>query len=171
VGWLSEDYEHEGWAAFVLEDERVGGGSSQAGVVIGTWDKQYRGTDGKDEIVPWTQLLGWQSKCSCGWSGLFWLRDDTDPVEFDGTDPLDARLADGTLVEDASRADWEPHVNALQALNDVEAAFLAFEAARTRLDQAVAKARATVPPRSWEAIGRKTRMTKQSAHERWGRVG
>jgi hypothetical protein len=171
VGWLSEDYKHEGWAAFVLRDGRIGSASCGAGVVFGPWDKeQYRGENGAEEIVPWSELAGWQTRCQCGWAGQQWQRQDTTPVEYKGVDPEDA-LANGALVEEASRQDWDLHAADEQLLQDIEIAAQEAAAARHRLDQAVAKARAVVPPKSWEAIGRKARMSRQSAHERWGRVG
>ena len=121
------------------------------------------------DVVPYEELIGWQARCACGWAGSTWRRTETLPGDHGGRDADDARLPDGTTVDDAARAEWQRHIAPLDKLAAVRAAARTAAAARRALDDAVAAARAGTPTASWADIGSAAGMSKQSAHERWGR--
>lgn len=71
-------------------------------------------------------------------------------------------------VADVARDLWgSEHVFGVEALGEVEAAEVALSSAKQRLDAAVMMARGSGA--SWTAVARSTSMSRQSAHERWGR--
>lgn len=172
MGWLSEGHleAHEGWAAFLTRDGRIWGSSSVKGVhrleqVDGAWS---------EETVPWSEVIGWRTACTCDWTGSTWLQTDTGPgparQPTTGDSPVDAEeayLPDGSTVEERGRAEWEAHLAPLSRLAHIKAAAAELAQARARLDEAVGQAR-TEPPLSWTEIGQAAGMSRQSAHERWG---
>lgn len=166
MGWIREHAglggEHEGWAGYVVADGRRAS-SYHGGCVYPT------SADGSfDELVPWPEVVAWQTTCARGWIGRRWERATTTPGQHGGRYPDDAVLPDGTTVEDASLADWKAHVEPLGGLGAVRVATAAAAAARRRLDDAVSAARSGPTPASWTEIGRAAGMSRQSAHERWG---
>lgn len=182
MGWVIEReglYEHEGHVAYLTRDGRQAGATTGAGVLIPLPDADERvkaahatpravTNDDMYETVPWGDVVAWQTKCSCGWTGQRWDRASTIPGEYGGRHPEDAHLPDGTTVDDAANADWMTHVEPMTRISAVQEAASEAAAARRRLDDAVAVARAGGA--SWTEIGQATGMTRQSAHERWGRV-
>ncbi len=128
MGWIVEGeglYEaHEGYAAFVTADGQTSGTSSTVGVTT-----QMGRTSAQDTVVPWWQVVGWQTMCVCGWVGKRWERSSTRSVQHEGAlDADDARgyhaedaeilvpIADsGTTVAAAAYTDWKTHVDPLAA--------------------------------------------------------
>jgi hypothetical protein len=76
MGWISNDNEHEGWAAPEAPDGRQSGSSSSAGMhvkgITGRWPQDPQ-LDGY-EIVPDKDIIGWRGVCDCGWRGELWER-------------------------------------------------------------------------------------------------
>ena len=181
MGWVIDRdglREHEGYAAFVVADGRTTGTSTGGGVLIRLPDSEDRAAaawaagrapvnEDTYEFVPWDGVVAWQTRCECGWTGKRWERSTTLPGEYGGHDPEDAFLPDGETVEARAMQDWDSHVGPLDQLGGVSDAAGELEKARQRLDQAVREARAGGA--SWADIGRAAGMTRQSAHERWGR--
>lgn len=180
MGWIIDRdglRDHEGHAAFVVADGRTTGSSTGNGVLIRRPDSDGRAAaahaagripdnDELYELVPWGDVVGWQTKCECGWTGKRWERSMTLPGKYGGNDPDDAVLPDGETVEARAMQDWDSHIGPLDQLGAVSDAAAEMENARRRLDQAVREAR--VGGASWADIGRAAGMTRQSAHERWG---
>jgi hypothetical protein len=173
VGWIIEREglydEHEGHAAFVTADGRLTGTSTGAGVLIRRPDASARSaaawaagrtpaTEDMDELVPWDDVVGWQTVCACGWTGKRWDRSATLPGEYGGRHPEDAYLADGETVEARAQQDWAAHIEPLEQLGAVREA-------RQRLDEAVCNARAAGA--SWADIGVAAEMSEQAAREGW----
>lgn len=76
MGWISNDNEHEGWAAGVVPGGRLSASSSGEGMLI-------RGITGRYtldkmlpdyEVVPDSEIIGWRGACECGWQGEMWER-------------------------------------------------------------------------------------------------
>lgn len=167
MSWVTEDGGHEGWASMELSDGRWDYGSSGSDGL-----RFYKGGDyGRPaEVVPYSEVIGWRGRCSCGWTGEFWTR-VTDPAE---TNPMLRRIyvaanemADAPPdVEEAIGVEWQRHVEPDERVADVRDAARQVAHAREHLDQAVATARSAGA--SWVDIGQATGMTRQSARERWG---
>lgn len=176
MGWDLGDGVHEGWAAAVVPDGRLSASSTGQGVLVKGITGQYkRDADMRDyEIVPDEQVVGWRSACTCGWQGPIWER-----VNMPGSANLSRRLAYVPLsgfaadpsmaVEEAICEEWQAHVAPATALSKVQVAAREHAAAGRRLDAAVAAARATGV--SWTGIGQATGMARQSAQERWKKLG
>lgn len=171
MGWVSNDNEHEGWAAAVAPDGRLSSSSSGAGMLV-------EGTTGRykpdkilpgHEVVPDSEIIGWRGACSCGWRGEMWER-VTSPAAADLTHRRDYvpphEFADASSkVEDAIHDEWKAHIAPSEAVLGVEAAAREYHQAGHRLDKTVAAAKAAGA--SWADIGRAVGISRQSAHERW----
>lgn len=111
MSWATEDGRHEGYAAHITLDGRTtSGGTSAAGMHmdhLSNWDRETQAWVG-GEIVPWSQLLGWEARCTCGWVGPMWRR----PAGADLQDAceLDLGMHDGRTAEDAIGDAWRQHV-------------------------------------------------------------
>ena len=170
--WTSEDGKHEGWAAAEFPDGRVSTGSSAAGVSVRTPEDAIDWTsDAEPEVVDGRTAIGWRGMCTCGWLGplhrrvpamkdaaparrlVYWAEPDT------WADPPGP-------VEDAARDEWKAHLPS-PVIGAVKAAAAAARKADDALDDAVRLAR--LDGASWAAIGDAAGMTRQSAHERWGK--
>lgn len=160
TGWGSG--EHEGWSGGIAPDGRITVGARGANLLLG---------DGSE--VAEDAVTGWQAACSCGWCGPVWTRAAA-PDQDDRTERI-VYLPDGDpgeVLEAALHDEWRDHVASFDAdpvVADITAAAREVEAARRRLDTAVAAARTAGA--SWEAIGTAAGITRQSAHERWHRLG
>lgn len=161
MGWTWDTgyrpaYEHEGYAAAVLDD----------GTITGTHDGATTG-----------RFVGWCAACDCGWRGAqFWPRDEVlaaDPLyaeqveRYPGGASVPPESVEGTEDDgDAALGQWRAHLaEALPGLAVHDAAARLSEA-RDGLDTAVGRARAAGA--SWTVIGDAAGLTRQSAHERWG---
>lgn len=164
---------HEGSLVATVPDGR-NSVDLRAGVVLvpGVTGSYQRHPDLRDhEIVPDDDVTGWRALCSCGWEGPLWLR-----VNRRGTVnhlrrrtyvPLLGVACPSVDVEAAIRAEWNAHAGPAIAVVELESAAEALEQAQERLNQRVLQARTAGV--SWAKIGDAVRMTRQSAHERWGR--
>jgi hypothetical protein len=109
--------------------------------------------------------------CECGWRGPLW-RKVTDPGQHDLAahkvhDPSPSEWGDPPSgLEDEIWREWSGHLPP-QSLADVREAAGDVHKAQDRLDEAVQRARADSC--SWADIGDAAGITRQSAHERWGR--
>lgn len=164
MGWATEDGRHEGWANMELPDGQPHSVSSAAGIVVKSGN-----FEAPDEVVPYSEVIGWRGRCECGWMGEFWTR-VTDPAQ---TNPLLRRIfvaaddyADApTDVEDAIWAEWRLHIEPDTRLAAVRDAAGAVTRARSELDEAVRAAREAGV--NWADIGSAVGITRQSARERW----
>lgn len=160
MGWTWDTgygpaYEHEGYAAAVLDDDTV--------------------TGTHDDLTN-SRFVGWRAACVCGWRGeRFWSRAEvvaTDSLyaEQVALYPSAASVApesvEGPEGGDGALGQWRAHLaEALPGLAVHDAAARLVEA-REELDTAVGRARAAGA--SWTVIGDAAGLTRQSAHERWG---
>lgn len=181
MGWETEDGKHEGFAADLVADGRISPGSSNGfGVlfrrpdademVAAAWAQgRPPTTDETYEVVPWDQVVGWQGRCECGWSGLPWKRvDDPAAANWDARRVYaDSKHHAPEPVEDAIYTEWKIHIAPDLALTDVDSAAADVATATKRLNEAVAAARAAGA--SWAGIGAAVGISRQAAHERWGR--
>jgi hypothetical protein len=183
MSWQTDDGKHEGWAPAIWPDGRVKVGSGSGGALVQPVKPDSRiDYAAPDEFRDGWTAIGWRGYCECGWRGQMWERVtdraehdfaarriyDGDPVLIDGK-PVDVQRwghapAD---VEDAIRAEWLAHVRPLEALDEIRDAAHAVAEAQAVLTSAVDAARRA--GNSWAAIGGAAGMTRQSAHERWGR--
>jgi hypothetical protein len=181
MSYQTDDGKHEGWDAAEFPGGRFSVGSSAAGVLVrylgpdqlAAWGAGRYDPDGEPEAVDGRTAIGWRGVCTCGWRGPLWLR-VTDPAAHDlaarrafDVDPVLARLGDAPgPVEDAIHKEWLAHLPP-PALDDVRAAAEDVRKAQAALDDAVARARDIAC--SWADIGDAAGITRQSAHERWGK--
>ncbi|HEY3006052.1 MAG TPA: hypothetical protein VGJ44_27135 [Kribbellaceae bacterium] len=196
MGWLSDDLcRHEGYLAMEFADGVRAGGSSAAGAIVMQYDAKGNYT-GQDEIRPYDAVVGWRLVCDCipasvsndqlaqdgffgrrqEWIGPLWERVSSKAEEDVAArriyaDPdvgVGIHVDDRDDVETAARAAWRSlHVDADLTIAAVGSAAHAAAVARRDLDQAVEAARAAGA--SWADIGQAAGMSRQSAHERWGR--
>jgi hypothetical protein len=171
MGWVSNDNEHEGWAACVAPDGRLSSSSSGEGMLVqGVTGGYKRDKLMRDyEVVPDSEMIGWRGACTCGWQGEMWKR-VTSPADADFSRRRDYVSLDGFAdasrkVEDAIHEDWKAHIAPSEAILGVEAAAREYSQAGQRLDKTVAAAKAAGA--SWADIGRAVGISRQSAHERW----
>ena len=138
-------YEHEGYAASVLED----------------------GTDtGTSSTVLGPRVTGWRAACASGWRGsVFYPR-----AEWPSNHGMAPDEVDGWESETGCFVEWKAHVK--EAVLELELSLYELtdlmqeiKNAWRRADRAVRKARAGGA--SWTTIGRVTGMTGESAHNRW----
>ena len=184
MGWIIEEdglyNAHEGYPAYMAPDGRHADATNGVGLLIRRADadqaarRAWRaGRSPADnelyDFVPWADLAGWQTACSCGWTGTRWDRADA-IVGYEGAvvDEENSWLPDGRSVYETAEAEWLAHVNPLRALGRVSEAAQALATARRTLDLAVMDAREQEPPASWAEIGRAAGMTRQAARGRWG---
>lgn len=163
MGWTWDTsyrpaYEHEGYAAAVLDD----------GTVTGTHDDLTN-----------SRFVGRRAACVCGWRGeRFWSRAEvvaTDSLyaEQVALSPSSASVAPESVEGLGCPGDGEGALGqrrrhlaeTLPGLSVHDAAAQLAEA-RGELDVAVGWARAAGA--SWTVIGDAAGLTRQSAHERWG---
>jgi hypothetical protein len=156
----------------------AGSGWSDGGITVTT------AADGTD--IPWDErpasgVVGWRVSCDCkgrsqAWHGRRWDRADVHDRRLSVPDDdaaEDLMFAEDSWVTDLLYDEWLRHLGEVYAspaspqLIAVRDAARAAQEARTRLDDAVAAARAAGA--SWAGIGEAAGISRQSAHERWGR--
>ncbi|MGP4033633.1 hypothetical protein [Pseudarthrobacter sp. 1C304] len=171
MGWVSNDNEHEGWAAPVAPDGRTAASSTSEGMLVEGLTGRYKAdtTLPDYEIVPDKEISGWRGACTCGWRGELWERVSS-PTAADFSRRREylapTEFADAsTQVEDAIHDEWKTHLAPLEAVAGVKAAAREYTQAGQRLDKTVAAAKAAGA--SWSDIGRAVGISRQSAHERW----
>jgi len=158
MGWSNEDGSHEGWVAEVIPDGRLSHGSAAGVVLVDGITGNYPVDDVVPdwERVPSVEVVAWRGTCGCGWKGQQWPR----PAEQDPFYPP-------AEVEDAVYREWQIHIAPVEAAAAVAAAAAAHAATAVRLDAAVDDARRAGA--TWADIGRAAGISRQSAHERWGK--
>lgn len=103
MSWVMDDNSGcEGFAAYVLRDGRDAEGATCYGLVVG-WDEDAR----KPVTVPFSELLGFEAACTCGWRGSLWR------VRAGEEWPDDIEVRDGVTAEDDIRSQWLGHVGRL----------------------------------------------------------
>ncbi|KQY61437.1 hypothetical protein [Nocardioides sp. Root140] len=186
MGWITDSGEHEGYVLPEFEDGQRGIGVSGGGVphdqvIVGI---DYVGkpgaiTDERYLTRPAAEVIGWRVVCDCNTSGPAgsrqWVSDLVTRVPSPALENPNAGkiyAADDDVIdvidthEDALRNLWRrSHVGGFDALDEISKARERVENAQDELTAAVAAAREQSV--SWEAIGRATGMTRQSAHSRW----
>lgn len=171
MGWVSNDNEHEGWAAPVAPDGRLSASSTAKGMLVKGVTGRYAPdvTMPDYELIPDKEIIGWRGACVCGWQGEMWERVTT-PAAADLSRRRDYVAPDefanaSSEVEDAIQDEWNAHIAPSEAILGVEAAAREYSQAGHRLDKTVAAAKAAGA--SWADIGRAVGISRQSAHERW----
>ncbi|HEX9086665.1 MAG TPA: hypothetical protein VF867_03970 [Arthrobacter sp.] len=171
MGWVSDDNEHEGWAASIAPDGRLSGSSTAGGMLVKGITGQYAPdkTMPDYEVVPDREIIGWRGACECGWQGELWER-VTSPDDADFSRRREYLAKDESAyvsneVEDAIHDEWKAHLAPLEAVAGVKSAAREYAQAGHRLDKTVAAAKAAGA--SWTDIGRAVGISRQSAHERW----
>jgi hypothetical protein len=171
MGWVSNDDEHEGWAAAVAPDGRLAGSSTIEGMLVEGITGRYRPDKMMPdyEVVPDREVIGWRGACTCGWRGELWERVSS-PADADFSRRREYLAPNefahaSSKVEDAIHDEWKTHLAPLEAVAGVKAAAREYSQAGQRLDKTVAAAKAAGA--SWADIGRAVGISRQSAHERW----
>ncbi len=173
MGYQTNDGRHEGWGAAEFPDGRFSVGSEGTGAMVRLLGPDLDADAGRG-ILDGRTAIGWRSVCTCGWRGPLWQR-VTDPAEHDPAahkiyDPAPSRWGDvpSGVTEDAIYREWLGHLPPT-SLADVRSAAEDAREAQDRLAGAVQRARDD--GRSWAEIGDAAGVTRQSAHERWGKTG
>ncbi|MGO4230901.1 hypothetical protein AB4Y72_18815 [Arthrobacter sp. YAF34] len=171
MGWISNDNEHEGWAAAVAPDGRLSASSRGEGMLVKGITGHYKPDKmlPDHEVVPDSEIIGWRGACECGWQGELWER-VTSPAAADFSRRRDYLSPDdfahaSSEVENAIHDEWKAHLAPLEVVAGVEAAAREYTQAGHRLDKTVAAAKSAGA--SWADIGRAVGISRQSAHERW----
>jgi hypothetical protein len=170
MSYQGDDGLHEGWEAAEFPDGRFSVRTGNGGV-LGRWLRPELDTDAEPGVLDGRTAIGWRGVCECGWRGPLWER-ATDPMEHDLAarkvfDPVPSQWADVPAgIDDRIYQEWRGHLPP-PALTDIRAAAEDVRKAETRLDEAVARARADGS--SWADIGEAAGITRQSAHERWAK--
>lgn len=112
MGWVSNDNEHEGWAASVAPDGRLAGSSTSEGMLVRGVTGRYKQDSMMPdyEVIPDSEIVGWRGACTCGWQGELWERAaSTADADFsrrrDYLAPEGFAHASGA-VEDAIHDEW-----------------------------------------------------------------
>lgn len=169
MGWISNDNEHEGWAAAVAPDGRLSASSTSEGMLV----KGITGNYKPDRMMPDYEVVpdrdsGWRGAYQCGWLGKVWER-VTSPAAADFSrrreylSPDDFAQASND-VESTIHDEWKSHLAPLDAVAG-QAAAREYTQAGRQLDKTVAAAKSAGA--SWADIGRAVGTSRQSAHERW----
>ena len=177
--WITGDGDHEGWAAAEFPDGRVSTAEAADGLIVQTPEEAVSAASlagaaaslARADVINGRNAVGWLGLCSCGWRGPLWRRvpsaSAADPARrlvYWASPTTWAKPADST--SDAIRQEWKDHLPS-PAIAGVRAAAAADRKAGADLDDAVARAR--LDGESWAAIGDAAGMTRQAAHERWGK--
>jgi hypothetical protein len=117
MGWTHDSgyepaYDHEGWAASVLEDDGTDTTSTSS-----------------DELKP--RVIGWRAACNCGWRGLVVYPCSEGPdKQRGGPDEVEGRESDAGCFKE-----WEAHLAVYEITQKIQQA-------QSELEAAVMKARA-----------------------------
>lgn len=171
MGWISNDNEHESWAAAVARDGRLSASSTNEGMLVKGITGNYKPDKMMPNhgVVPDREIIGWRGASECGWQGELWER-VTSPAAADFNrrrkylSPDEFAHASND-VENAIHDEWKSHLAPLDAVVGVKAAAREYSQAGHRLDKTVAAAKAAGA--SWTDIGRAVGISRQSAHGRW----
>ncbi|OZM69888.1 hypothetical protein CFN78_28095 [Amycolatopsis antarctica] len=167
MSWQTDDGEHEG-----AVDRLLPGGQRSSGT---SGNREILWPDGdirREELVSSDEVIGWLLRCDCGWTGSRWTR-VTDPGDADADvgrihAPLGEIAEPPQWLEDRLHDEWKTdHIAPADTITRLTEAAGTAAASQRALDQAVHEARTTGA--SWATIGRAVGITRQSAHERWGR--
>lgn len=171
MGWLKDGADdHEGWVADLLADGRAATSSVSGGVIVhqltaddiaaGRQVRHYPGTDHLDVVIGWDQVVAWQVRCQCGWTGTQRTAYD-DPTHGTRSCPKD-------VEERVFAPAWDAHIAAFTALADLAQLLEEHRGIEARITDKVRRARAGGA--SWTQIGRAAGLSKQSAQQRWGQT-
>ena len=105
MSWIVDNPQHEGYAAHVARDGRCATAMRADGLVMAS-----SRVDGEwvDEVLGWSELLGWEARCTCGWVGPMYRRcgDEQEPTEHLLADALypgaEAAIEAAWLVHEAA---------------------------------------------------------------------
>ena len=102
MGWMADNPQHEGYPAHVARDGRCATATMAAGMVMSS---SQVGGEWVDEVLGWSELIGWEVRCECGWVGPMYRRvgDEQEPGEHQLIDALQPD------AEEALRAAWMVH--------------------------------------------------------------
>jgi hypothetical protein len=186
MGWQTDDGKHEGWDAAEFPDGRFAVGSENGGAMVRSIGPGLDADAGRG-VLDGRTAIGWRGLCTCGWRGHLWRKVTGDISNGPPQEVLDKMAARGMReltaheaydpdpsvygdapagLEDEIWREWHGHLPP-QSLADVREAALAVAGAQLQLDEAVRRARGDSC--SWADIGDAAGITRQSAHERWGR--
>jgi hypothetical protein len=193
MSWSDENYRHEGALSPVFADGAWGGGSTSLAIFVSK-AADGRRVWGVDEWRSYRDVTGWRVVCDCVpstvrdeellsdewsghkelWMGPLWERvprreqEDLAARRIYCLDENAADLADDRPdIYDLAKADWDLHAAPDVAVAAVRTAAVAVREATQRLTDAVQRARDAGA--SWAVIGTAAGISRQSAHERWGR--
>lgn len=128
MGWISNDYEHEGWATAVAPDGRMSASSTGEGMLVKGITGHYKPDKMLPdyEVVPDSEIIGWRGACECGWRGELWEH-VTSPAAADFSRRRDYLSPDdfahaSSEVENAIHDEWKAHLAPLDAVAGMEAA-------------------------------------------------
>ena len=176
MSWITDAGDHEGWVARVLEDGREAHGSTgrhrDDGSVEYVELVGVAGDPDGEEQVSSDHVVAWVPECTCGWRGTIWERVTelhlADDAAQRGWRPLGEVGDEPPHVEEFAHAEWRRHLQPHDAAAAVGRAAEAVAEHQRQLEAAVIDARRL--GLSWEKIGAAVGITRQAAHERWGRV-
>ena len=101
MSWVIEGvHEHEGYAAPIAKDGRDVFATRRDGLVM------TRPSDAQEEVLPLSELLGWEARCSCGWVGPMWRRRSDA-----GFWAEDQEAEPGVTMEDQACRAWREHLD------------------------------------------------------------
>jgi len=170
MSYQTDDGLHEGWDAAEFPDGRFSVGSGSGGAMVQFIGPALDVDDGRG-VLDGRTAIGWRGLCTCGWRGPLW-RKVTGPArrtpsthEAYDKDPSLYGDPPGGL-EDAIHREWLGHLPP-RSLADVREAAEDARKARTRLDEAVQRARSDNC--SWTAISDAAGITCRAAEEQWGK--
>lgn len=128
----------------------------------------YNGAQSARELPRGNEVIEWYSRCGCGWRGPVWER-VIDPAKEDRA-ARRAYSADGSIPKTLLGnlfEEWAEHAQPETLKSSLRE--MSFEIKRIQglRDSAVEIARDL--GLSWAEIGKSTKMTRQSAQERWGK--
>lgn len=161
MGWTDNEGNHEGYTAARYPGGLIGGGTWANGGPVARTELPDGTLDYHADSIPVdaATVEGWFAHCDdCGWKGPFHPVSAENPADKYGEPP-------GALDE-VIRLEWRAHLPA-PSLYEVRALAAEARAVQDRLAAAVAHARAEGA--TWADVGDAAGMTRQSAHERWGK--
>lgn len=176
MSWMTDDGAHEGWVARVLDDGREATGSTgrqreDGGLEMLEVVPAFDGQAQREERVSSDRVGSWVARCTCGWRGSLWERvtelHEASDATRRGWRPLGEVGDEPPHVEEALHAEWRRHLQPHDAAAEVRRAAAAVAEHQQHLETAVVAARRQ--GLSWEKIGAAAGVSRQAAHERWGR--
>ena len=160
MGWEDDSGRHEGWSAAITKDGRKAGTHNGQGVVVEGITGNYRASkliDGYEE-VPADDVTGWRISCSCGWEGQ----------NFIPRKPGESTFVDDDAEDNILYPEWRKHIEPIESIARLQKAFQAHWRATDNLNEAAREAKKAGA--TWQEIAIATRMSRQAAHERWGKA-